>query len=40
VDVVEDEGDFLEMRHANVPRDAGGDGVEAVAVGVDTILGL
>ena len=40
VDVAENEGDFLGMGHAFVPRGAGRNGVEAVAVGIDTILGL
>ena len=35
VEVVEDEGDFLEVRGAVGEGDAGGDGVEAVAVGGD-----
>ena len=39
VDVVEDEGDFLEMRHAEYGWDAGGAGVEAVAVGWDGMGG-
>jgi hypothetical protein len=39
VDVVEDEGDFLEMRHAQSGRDAGGARIEAIAVGGDGVGG-
>jgi hypothetical protein len=35
LDVVEDEGDFLEMRHADLGRNSGRPRVEAVAVGRD-----
>ena len=39
VDVVEDEGNLLEVRHAEVVRDAVRCRVEAVAVGVDAFAG-